>query len=284
MIDDIKKVAGVVDAVVKVAKAVGGTEDGKQAVEELGKTALTVTRLVNNALLPLAAVNYGFDKAKQYFKEQFPEDMQARVKEIPEEQLVAPKPSIAGQALQGLAYSHEEIELKNLYLGLLAKAMDKRTASSTHPAFVEIIRQLSAQEIEILTKTLAFETDLAIVEIHLVEPDRTYRTLRRHILDLRNVVTQSPVETPKIEMYVANWRRLGLVEVDYTKHLNPAAEVYGPFDSRPEFIEAKQKNETETSKVVLERGILHRTQFGRDFARAVGMLDPILPSASRTAA
>lgn len=268
VIDNIKQVTEIAGAIVK---ATAGTEGGKQAAEELGKTALTVTKLVNNALLPIAAVNFAFDKARQYFTEKFAEDMQERVKNIPADQLTAPKASIAGQALQGLAYSHDEVELKNLYLALLAKAMDKRTVSTTHPAFVDIIRQLSAAEIDVLTKVLTFHQDIAIVELHLNVPEGGYHTLRRHILDLRNVATDAPVETPNMDVYVENWRRLGLVDVAYDKHLI-GENIYTRFESRPEFLAAKN-HETETKKLEIQKGILHRTKFGKDFAAAVGMMD-----------
>jgi hypothetical protein len=271
MMDEAKAAAEVLGAVVKAA---ADTEGGRLAREEMGKTALTVARLVNNALLPIAAVNFAFDKAKQYFTEKFADEMQARVKDIPADELAAPKASIAGQALQGLAYSHDEEELKSLYLGLLAKAMDKREVSSTHPAFVEIIRQLSAKEVDLLTKVLSFPSDLPIVEFRL-KVEKGYRTLDRHILNLRTVGSNEPVVTPSVEVFVENWRRLGLIEIDYNRHLLPLQDVYKTFDSRPEYISAKSKHPT--GRVDIQPGILHRTQFGRDFARAVGMLDATKP-------
>lgn len=268
MIDDLKKAADVAST---AAKALEGTEGGKLAKDELGKTALTVTKLVNNALLPIAAVNFAFDKAREYFGTKFPQDMHERVKDVPPEELTAPKASIAGQALQGLAYSHDEPDLKELYLALLGKAMTKSSAPSIHPSFVEIIRQLAAEEIELLSKVLRAPSNLPIVEIH-VEKGGGNVTLEKHVIDLRNVPGDTPAETPRIAVFIENWKRLGLVEVHYDRWLVPA-DQYRRFEERPEFLRAKAERETAASKVGIDKGVLERTQFGRDFAKAVGMLD-----------
>ena len=44
--------------------AIGDTPSGKQALELVGKSAKTVAQTVNNLLLPLAAFNFGVEKAK----------------------------------------------------------------------------------------------------------------------------------------------------------------------------------------------------------------------------
>jgi len=54
---------------------------------------------------------------------------------IPPEHVVEPKASIAGPALQALAFSHEEPDLREMYLNLLRASMDARTAKVAHPAF-----------------------------------------------------------------------------------------------------------------------------------------------------
>src|SRR4051812_17388195 len=98
----------------EVIKAAGDNPDVKAAGAQLGKTALTITKTINNALLPLAAVNFAFEKAKAYFAGPFQDDMAEKAASIPEEDIIEPKASIAGPALQGLAFAHEEANLKAL--------------------------------------------------------------------------------------------------------------------------------------------------------------------------
>jgi hypothetical protein len=146
MTDPISSAKAGVTVLGELMKVAGDNPHVKEAGSNLGKTALTITKTINNALLPLAAVNFAFDKARRYFDEKFADDLSAKVAAIPVESIVDPKASIAGPALQGLAFTHEEPNLKNMYLSLLATAMDGRVASAAHPAFVEVIKQLTADE------------------------------------------------------------------------------------------------------------------------------------------
>jgi hypothetical protein len=54
----------------------------------------------------------------------------------------------------GLSYTFEEPSLKDLYLNLLATASDDRRADQAHPAFAEIIKQLTPDETKLLNSTL----------------------------------------------------------------------------------------------------------------------------------
>ena len=57
---------------------------------------------------------------------------------------------MAGQALLQLTFCADEQHLRELYANLLATAMDKTTAGKVHPGFVDIIRQLSPDEVLLL--------------------------------------------------------------------------------------------------------------------------------------
>lgn len=61
-------------------------------------------------------------------------------------------PQIFGPTLDGLRYVDEGGLIAEMYINLLARAMDKRRVNEAHPAFVEIIRQLSPDEALILFK------------------------------------------------------------------------------------------------------------------------------------
>ena len=114
MNDPLKTAKDGVAVIGEIIRAAGDNPAVKEAGENLGKTALTITKTINNALLPLAAVNFAFDKAKKYFAEKFQDDISAKASQIPVENLVEPKASIAGPALQGLAFTHEEPSLKDM--------------------------------------------------------------------------------------------------------------------------------------------------------------------------
>lgn len=268
--DPIKMAKDGVSLVAEVIKAAGDNPQVKEAASNLGQTAVTLTKTINNVLVPLAAINFAFDKARAYFSGQFQQEIAAKAEAIPPEHIVEPKASIAGPTLQGLAFTHEEPNLKEMYLNLLATSMDGRAASVAHPAFVEIIKQLDSEDARLVRGALQSPTAIPIVQIHRKLKNGGYNLLVQHLLDLKDTTTGAPVEDPQIPAMIDNWIRLGLAEVMYDKHLNDPAN-YSWVDQRPEFIRLRQEPQTDESKVEYQKGILHRTELGKRFAQAVGL-------------
>lgn len=266
----VKETVGIVGAVIKVAAE---NPDARRAGGQLGRAALTVTKAINNALLPLAAVNFAFDKARTYFETAFEADVAARLAEVPDEHVAEPKASVAGPALQGLAFSHEEPDLKAMYLSLLGTAMDARVAAEVHPAFVEIIRQIDAEEARLLRTVLNRPTGsaLAIVELRIVVagPQSGWRTLGRNVMNIVNLSTQEPAEIPRLPAMIDNWVRLGLVSVEYGKFLL-GEDAYAWVTARPEYL--RFSSDPSNGNVVFEKGILAPTALGAQFAGVVGIL------------
>ncbi len=255
----------------ELIKAAGDNPAVKEAGNNLGQTALTITKTINNALLPLAAVNFAFDKARAYFSDKFESDLRPRADRIPPEQLVEPKASIAGPALQGLAFSHDEPSLKDMYLSLIASAMDGRTAADVHPAFVEIIRQLTPEEASSLQSILTLSNSIPIAAIKKTTVgEHGWSTVSRHLLNGVDMATRLPVDNPRIPAMVDNWIRLGLVEVNYTQFL-VGENAYNWVSERPEYLRLKAQYETDKVKIEFTKGILYRTALGQQFAQTVGL-------------
>lgn len=269
--DNIKIAKESVSLIGEVIKAAGDNPNVQAAGNELGKAALIVTRTINNALLPLAAVNFAFDKAREYFEKNFENDLAEKTASLLPDQIVEPKASIAGPALQGLAFSNDEPDLKNMYLSLLASAMDKRITDNAHPAFVEIIRQLNSEEAQLLRQMLCVSTGVPIVEIRSNNTSTgAWIVLLRNLLNFHDPETHELKENPRLPAMVNNWCRLGLVEVDFTKYL---ADInsYSWVEQRPEFIRFRAR-ETEVQKVIIQKGTIERTALGEQFATVVGLI------------
>lgn len=71
-------------------------------------------------------------------------------KQVPDERQQEAPPSIAIPVLLSLRYMEDENPLTELFLNLLARAIDKERCGEAHPAFVRIIEQLSPDEAVIL--------------------------------------------------------------------------------------------------------------------------------------
>ena len=267
--ETIKTVTSGVALVGEIIKAAGDNPEVKEAGKNLGRTALTITKIINNALLPLAAVNFAFEKARIYFAEKFQQELSQKTSTIPPELIVEPKASIAGPALQGLAFTHEEVNLKDMYLSLLATAMDARVAFDAHPAFVEIIKQLTSEEALLIREIIQDSSPFPIAEIRL-RNSTGYTPLIKHILNNTDNITQTPLENNRLPAMVDNWIRLGLVEVVYGITLT-AADAYAWVSNRPEIAKLKREYETDTNKLDFQHGIIERTALGCQFAKAVGL-------------
>ena len=141
------QVTEIANAVAAVVKEVPVYQDAIQpAAQELGKALGTVAKLVNIALAPVSGLVWGYEQIREFTATKVAE----KLKGVPEEEIITPKPNVAGPAIEALRYTGHEESLSEMYANLLATAMTKDKASLAHPAFVEIIRQLTPDEAKIL--------------------------------------------------------------------------------------------------------------------------------------
>ncbi len=258
----------------ELLRAAGDTSEAKIAAQNFGRAAVTISAAINNCLLPIAAVNFGFEKAKQYFGNKFPEDIAKATEEIPLESLIEPKLSLAGPTLQALAFSHDEPDLKELYIKLLATSMDGRCASRAHPAFVEMLRQLTAKEAGALQQILqASQLQICRVDLVFAGEGRGRRTLQNHVLDIKDADTQQQVEDDDLAAMVDNWVRLGLITVNYDRWAL-GEQAYNWMETRPEVLKNRAKVAGTENRIEPSKGLMIRTALGTQFAEATGINKP----------
>jgi hypothetical protein len=209
--------------------------------------------------------------SKAYFDAQFAVDLSEKIADIPEEHLATPPPVIAVPAMQGLAYSLDEPDLKEMYLNLLATATDARVQQSAHPSFAEIIKQLSGPEANLLRSMLGagVQPIVQLKEHPVGSPELGFSFVLKNLMNIQHQETKEPIEIPSFSVWIDNWKRLGLVSVDYTSHLSEASR-YAWVDERPEVKRLREKL-AEGRAVSHSPGIAGTTDFGLQFAVAVGI-------------
>ena len=112
--------------------------------KELGQALRDMVKTARLLLGPISYLAAHHDRWERYLK---------RLSDkVPEADMITVHPQISGPALDGLRYVDENGLIAEMFLNLLARAMDKRRVNEAHPAFVEIIRQLSPDEALILFK------------------------------------------------------------------------------------------------------------------------------------
>jgi hypothetical protein len=293
------------------AAAAGAARVGNEIV----KSKVSTSRLEQKALVEAATRTPGFELAAEirgrrlalkeqwglvilrpvarlmgvspeYFNTAFAEDFGAAIADIPEDNLQTPKAIVAGPALEGLAYTLDEPDLKEMYLKLIATASDDRISSSAHPSFSEIIRQLSAEE-AVLLKSMSWEHNQlqAIVNVRVTAAgEEGGRTVFSNITVFNNDDPFTINYADTAPTYLDNWRRLGLVELDYTTHITDPSD-YDWVEKHPQIISLraylagdKFAEDGIVRSVDVVKGVMRVTAFGRSFATAVGLAEPVAPA------
>ena len=163
MPEGLDKFAGAVGDILKTAPTI--YEDALQpTVQEVGKFTARILRAINAAFS-------GLDKwilNKEYAIAETKKLLEQKLQNVDPEKIVTPEAYVAVPAIQAISYSMDNEELRNLYANLLAKAMNADTKEAVHPAFVEIIKQMSPIDALVL-KEIALSKSLPLVNLSVNE-------------------------------------------------------------------------------------------------------------------
>lgn len=166
-------------------------------------------------------------------------------------------------SVERLHYLEDEPNLAELFEELLVSTIDSSQKEVNHPAYVEVLKQINNQEAKNLK--LIFQdhnTQLAIVNINLVvDKNGGYVNFYQYLLcpPYTSSITRKELE---------NWERLKLIDIRMDVHLTDDSEYKYAEDEITEV----NKTLTEPKKYELKKGILSFTDFGKNFAKAVGII------------
>ena len=262
------KVRDVVDAISGVAKAVPVYQDVVQpAAQEIGKALQTVAKTVHIVLAPISALVWGYDQIKDFVSTKVAD----RLKNVPTENIITPKPNVAGPALEALRYIGHETSLSDLYVNLLASAMDKSTASGAHPSFVEVIKQLTPDEAKLVT-LFAKNMPYPLLDVRwaykIDNPAEGKSGGAEVLVNYSHLGQIAGCEFPlNTSTYIDNLCRLGLAEI-------PPLSAYtgkGLYDELESSLTVKSvKAEIESNpefRMEITRKRLQVTEFGKQFVK-----------------
>lgn len=176
----------------------------KPTVQQAGKILSFPLELINSLLVRpriwITNANYKLQETNILIAK--------KLENISADEIKAPEDYIAVPALQALSYSMDSKELRNMYANLLAKSMYTKTADEVHPAYVDIIRQLTPIDVNVLEYIVSNENGIAFkkVIIHNVLKDLFTPTIE--------IVTAIQFASPQIvSNSINNLSRLGLIEI-----------------------------------------------------------------------
>lgn len=212
------------------------------------------------ALSPLSAMIWGYDQISQYIEEKVSEYFNK--KNIKEEEISTPDPSIAVPIIETMRYSCHKPELQEMFINLLGASMDSSSIDE-HPSFVEIIKQLSSDECKMI-KYLKNNFMLPMLKLKFQLNDGSGGEIDAtpYFSDL--CYKANCCYPNKFPEYLDNLCRLGLVETLYNEYL-VMDELYIELLSNSNFpVPTSYNNKYE---VVNKKSTFLLTKFGKKFCK-----------------
>ncbi|ATM96139.1 Uncharacterised protein [Yersinia frederiksenii] len=252
------KIRDAADAVAGIVKAVPVYQDVLQpAAQEVGTALQTVAKTIHIVLAPVSAMVWGYDKIKDFISIKVAE----KLKDVPPENLISPKPNVAGPALDALKYIGHDESLSDLYANLLASSMNKDTANYTHPSFVDIIKQLTSDEAKLL-RYISVNSILPIIDVKLRTDTGGIMIYRRNF-SLLGVNSEVEV-TENTSSYIDNICRLGLCAIPIMSEYVDSSHYYD-IEDLPEIKFLNNSDSGDVPRLKIERKALTITDFGVNF-------------------
>lgn len=200
--------------------------------------------------------------------------VQEKLIRIPEEKLSEPEPNIAIPAIQQLSYCYDCEELRNMYANLLVTSMNIDTKSSAHPAFVDIIKQLTPDEAKFI-KSLDYSYQFyPLVDIIAENNNNSFHYLLKNFTVRKSAELSCP---DCISTYIENLARLSIIEIHDTTFISNA-HAYKEIENT-EKISSLIKTNEEGYITRLKKKAYTVTDFGMNFISAC-VLDNSLEKSS----
>jgi Abortive infection alpha len=219
----------------------------RPAAIETGKNLAVVARLVTIALAPLRGLVWGMEAVQDWLSAA----LLKRLAGSKTEDIQTPPAYIAGQILLQLPFCAEQEQLREMYANLLASAMRRDIAPQVHPAFVQVIQQLTPDEVLILEAIASEPRGFALQE----QMDNYGHTSATSVEDQFLSIAQkvSVAHSELAEAYLENLLRLRIFsEMHWNEGRIVRSHDFVPYDVPPEI--------ENTSGRVIEL-----TVFGRHF-------------------
>lgn len=200
-----------VHAIAKAASSEGLLKElygdlAKPGVVQVGTALATILGLGNTVLWPIQLLNERARVALVVNLEQFRKKLVA----MPEEKVAAVPPEVGVPIVEKLSYV-TDVDLRELYGNLLAKASNTDTQSEAHPSFVNVINNLSPDEAQLL-KHFRRQKNVAFVSaaFHDGTKRHTWEVEEMYFELDEDIKLMFPANIPA---YISNLEGLGLLRI-----------------------------------------------------------------------
>lgn len=208
--------------------------------------------------------------------EEYKKELCAATAAIPEERLQEPKLQIAGPALQKSQYCVEEKELREMFVKLISRSMDKTYNSKIHPSFPEIISQMSPLDAENLMLIGSGYKQVPVARYALDLVKEGHKMVKTLVFLSNPKVTDIDIQAASLSAL----SRTGLISITFDEWSADVNE-YDVFEKHPFFIYLKNlvppvpeggyqspRDDKMIKKASITRGLIRITPLGSDFLSA----------------
>lgn len=196
--------------------------------------------------------------------EDFVERTEAKINKIPNEQIKEPEMHILGPAIEASKFYINSEELREMFAILISASIDNSKSDALHPSFVEIIKQLSTMDANIL---LHFKdsNSFPIVKLRNSKENGEFLETFSHIMDFKQTSNHILHSSS-----LSNLERLGLISISYTENLSDMSNYdfvnnHHAFHKTQEQLKSVQINQPDFVKSDFIPGITYLTPLGKDF-------------------
>ena len=120
------------------------------ALKEMGKMGEDLVKSFRLVLFPLQYAAFFQDRLAKHLKKS--------LDQVPDGRRISPIESLALPIAEQLKYHDDHSIVGNMFVSLLARAMDRERVGEAHPAFVQIIGQLAPDEALLIQQIASFST------------------------------------------------------------------------------------------------------------------------------
>ena len=148
---------------------------------------------------------------RQIYLDDYKQKITSKVNSIPQDNLIEPDVRIVGPALESSKYHIEKEEFRELFAQLIASSCNSTKSSSIHPAFPEIITQLSSMDARFLY-ILSKASTLPAVEFYIRHSGSKITSFPYLIFGFTDIEPHfSMQEELDLSVTIENLIRLGLI-------------------------------------------------------------------------
>lgn len=184
-------------------------------------------------------------------------ELEKKYNMIPDENKTEPRTNILGPAVDVLKYNLEEKHIKEMFVNLISKDLDKTQQSKVLPSYIEIVKQLSEKDAEML-KLFAEKRKVVLPVMKLtIKAEKGYSYISNDLILVPEIITN---EYDNLEgIVIDNLDRLKLIETTFSEHIANTSIYSNLFNSLNFSDELKEKG------IDYKKGLLKITDFGKNF-------------------